>query len=210
MPRKPYNPATAGPQIHDRRASDISRGHRGHIIEAEVDDPYEPGAKIATVRSVRDDPLADHFARGHIDQAQFMAGREFQKHFQLAERGPRAVQITEAVDGGQRYEPLSDAQLKAGVRLAKAYRALGADGSALTNDMLIHAMTARQIAAAQGLRGQQWSKYYARRFRECLNTLARVYGFASGDRAVTVPPPISRTRTATARARGGSAGSAGG
>jgi hypothetical protein len=32
------------------------------------------------------DPLADHFARGRIDMAQFRAGREFQKHFALADK----------------------------------------------------------------------------------------------------------------------------
>ena len=85
--RPPYNPATQGPQIHDRRAREINRGSAAHIVEAEVDDPYEPGAKISAVRSVREDPLADHLARGHIDQAQYLAGREFQRHFGVAEIG---------------------------------------------------------------------------------------------------------------------------
>lgn len=182
MPHKqPYDPATSGPQaqVHDRRARQVNRGLATHLVEAEVEDPYEAGAKIGVLRSVRDDPLADHLARGHIDQAQYLAGREFQKHFQIAERGPRAVQWTDAVDGGLPHEPLTSAQLLAGRWLAKAYRKLGADGSALTNDMLIHAMTARQIAEARGLRGQEWPRYYSKRFLECLNTLARVYGYAS-------------------------------
>ena len=32
------------------------------------------------------DPLADRFARGRIDEAQFLAGREFQKHFAIADK----------------------------------------------------------------------------------------------------------------------------
>ena len=127
MLRKPYNPSTSGPQVqvHDRRAREINRGSVAQLVEVEVDDPYEPGAKIATVRSVRDDALADRLARGHIDQAQYMAGREFQRWFGLAEKGPRAVQWAEAVDGGLPREPLTDAQLHAGRWLAKCYRGLG-------------------------------------------------------------------------------------
>lgn len=50
--RKPYNPASSGPQVqvHDRRAREINRGSVAQLVEVEVDDPYEPGAKIATVR----------------------------------------------------------------------------------------------------------------------------------------------------------------
>jgi hypothetical protein len=108
---KPYNPATSGPQaqVHDRRAKTIGRGVRAHIVEAVVDDPFAAGEKIATVRSVRDDPLADRLARGHIDEAQYQAGREFQRCFAIAERGPRSMQLSERVDGGAPPEALTDA-----------------------------------------------------------------------------------------------------
>jgi len=132
--RNPYNPAVSGPQVHDRRAREVSRGTRGHIVEVEVDDPYEAGAKISAVRSVRDDPLADHLARGHIDQAQFEAGRAFQKAFAVAERGPRAIGWTEAVDGGLPAESLTDERLKAGKWLARCYGELGKDGSILMHE----------------------------------------------------------------------------
>jgi transcription antitermination factor NusG len=39
--RSPYDPASQGPQVHDRRAREISRGSAGHIVEVEVEDPYE-------------------------------------------------------------------------------------------------------------------------------------------------------------------------
>jgi hypothetical protein len=32
------------------------------------------------------DPLADHLARGRIDQAQYRAAREFQRQFTLADK----------------------------------------------------------------------------------------------------------------------------
>ena len=154
------------------------------MIEVEIDDPYEAGAKISAIRSVREDPLGDRFARGYIDQAQFDAGREFQRHFGIAERGPSARQLSEAEDGAPPRENLTDGQLLAGKWLAKCYRKLGADGSALVHDMLVHAMSAKQIAESRGLAGQDWDKYFAKRLWECLNTLAVVYGFATGDKIV--------------------------
>jgi hypothetical protein len=178
--RTPYNPALSGPQVHDRRAREINRGSASHIVEVEVDDPYEPGAKIAAVRSVRDDPLADHWARGHIDEAQYLAGREFQKHFGIAERGPRAMQMAEAVDGSPPRETLTDEQLKAHKWLTKCYGELGRDGAALVREMLISNFTTRQIAASRGMIGSDWERYFARRLFLCLDTLAVVFGFSNG------------------------------
>jgi hypothetical protein len=179
--KQPYNPATSGPQApaHDRRAREINRGSAGHVVGVEIDDPYESGARIGVVRSVRDDPLGDRHARGHIDQAQFEAGRQFQKQFLIAERGPKAVQFSEAVDGNPPRESLTDKQLAAWKWLAKCYRRLGADGSALVNDVLIHARTTKQVAASRGMAGQEWEKYYSRRLSECLNTLALVFGYSN-------------------------------
>jgi hypothetical protein len=188
MRHKPFNPAAASPQIqiHDRRAKEINRGSAAHIVETEVDDPYETGAKIATVRSVRGDPLADHHARGHIDQVQFMAGRQFQKYFGIAERGPRSV------DGNPPRETLTDGQLMAWKRLTKCYERLGADGTVLVHCMLVHGMTAKQVAESRDLRGQYWNRYFSKRFGEALNTLAVVFGFASGARQPEGVPPGRR------------------
>ena len=99
MSRKlPYNPATEGPQVHDRRAKTVSRGSINHIVETEVDDPYESGARISAVRSVRDDPLADHLARGHIDEAQYQAGRDLPTL--LCRRGKRPQSDADRRGGG--------------------------------------------------------------------------------------------------------------
>lgn len=178
--RKPYEPHLQGPQVHDRRARQISRGQTGHIVEVEVDDPYEAGAKISAVRSIRDDPLAWHRSRNHIDQAQYEAGRAFQKAFAEAERGPTAIPLAEAVDGGLPAETLTDRQLKAGKILSRCYSVLGQEGSALMNDLLVHNRTTRQIAESRGFVGVMWERYYARRLWGCLNTLAVVFGLSNG------------------------------
>ena len=49
---------------------------------------------------------------------------------------------------------------------------------------MIHGMTAKQIAAARGLVGADWERYFAKRFWECLNTLAVVNGFSSGEKKI--------------------------
>ena len=138
MPRakrnKPYNPA----KVHDRRSRDLLRN--AEVAAIEVDDPLglEPGDKIVTLRSIRNDPLARMHAHRHIDEAQYQGGRAFQNDWEKAERGPQAIDPSrEYVDGAQHREPITERQRKAVLRLNRAERELGADGSALVHEVLI-------------------------------------------------------------------------
>ena len=180
MPRakrkKPYNPA----KVHDRRSHDLPRN--AEVATVEVDNPLalEPGEKIVALRSIRNDPLARLHTHHQIDEAQYQGGRAFQNDWERAERGPRAVDPTrEYVDGGQMREPITESQRKAVLRLNRAERELGADGSALVHDVLVHGLTMAQIGEKRGLRTQRWKDYFARRFCECLDRLALIYGFAT-------------------------------
>jgi hypothetical protein len=180
MPRakrkKPYNPA----KVHDRRARDLLRN--AEVAAVEVDDPLglEPGDKIVTLRSIRNDPLARMHAHRHIDEAQYQGGRAFQDDWERAERGPQAVDPSrEYVDCAQTREPITEGQRKAVLRLNRTERELGADGAALVHEVLILAMTMEQICQGRALRGQRWIDYFAKRFRECLDRLALIYGFAT-------------------------------
>jgi hypothetical protein len=180
MPRakrkKPYNPA----KIHDRRARDLPRN--AEVTAVEVDDPLglQPGDKIVTLRSIRNDPLARMHAHRHIDEAQYQGGRAFQDDWEKAERGPQAVDPSrEYVDCAQTREPITEGQRKAVLRLNRAERELGADGAALVHEVLILGMTMEQVAQRRALRGQRWIDYFAKRFRECLDRLALMYGFAT-------------------------------
>jgi hypothetical protein len=76
-------------------------------------------------------------------------------------------------------EPITEAQRKSAIRLAKAHRELGADGSALVHDVLIHGKTYAQIAASRGFHGERWENFFGMRFQEGLDCLASFYGFAS-------------------------------
>lgn len=170
--REPYNPAKA----HDRRATDLLRN--AQVSPIEVDDPMEPGGTLIVMRSTRNDPLAALHARHHIDEAQYQGGRAFQRDFETAERGPKAIDPSkEAVDGGRFPEPITESMQKAAVRLALVHRELGINGSALTHDVLIHGRTMDEICEARQMLGELERKYLGRRFRECLDCLAMVYGF---------------------------------
>ena len=175
--KKPYDPAA-----HDRRSTDLLRN--AMVSPIEVDDPMELGGKLLVMRSTRDDPLADLHAHGRVDEAQYSAGRAFQRDFETAERGPRAIDPSkEAVDGGVMPEPITESQRKAAVRLATAHRKLGADGSAIIHDVLIHARNIRDLTASRGLAGRQWEDYFSGRLRDCLDILAELWGLSNGSRS---------------------------
>jgi hypothetical protein len=160
-------------KVHDRRSQDLLRN--AEVAAVEVDDPLglEPGDKIVTLRSIRNDPLARLHSHRQIDEAQYAGGRAFQDDWEKAERGPQAVDPTrEYVDGGRAREPITERQRKAVLRLNRAERELGADGAALVHEVLILGMTMEQIGQRRALRGQRWIDYFARRFRECLDRLA--------------------------------------
>ena len=167
-------------KIHDRRSQDLPRN--AEVAAIEVDDPLalEPGEKIVTLRSIRSDPLARLHSHHQIDEAQYRGGRAFQHDWERAERGPQAVDPTrEHVDGVQRREPVTESQRQAVLRLNRAERELGADGSALVHDVLVHGLTMDQVGQRRGLHSQRWRDYFSRRFQECLDRLALIYGFAT-------------------------------
>jgi hypothetical protein len=167
-------------RVHDRRSTDLPRN--AEVAAVEVDDPLglEPGEKIVTLRSLRNDPLGKLHSHRQIDEAQFQGGRAFQDDWEKAERGPQAVDPTrEYVDGGQAREPITERQRKAVLRLNRTERELGADGSALVHEVLVLGLTMEQVGQRRGLLGQRWMDYFARRFKECLDRLALIYGFAT-------------------------------
>ncbi|MGJ5130491.1 DUF6456 domain-containing protein [Bradyrhizobium oligotrophicum] len=167
-------------KTHDRRAHDLPRN--ADVIPVEIDDPLalEPGDKIVALRSVRSDPLGRLHAHKQLDDAQYRAGRAFQNDWERAERGPQAIDPSrEHVDGARGREPVTEGQRQAVLRLNGAERELGADGAAITHDVLVHGLTMEQVGHKRGLASQRWNDYFARRFKECLDRLAVVYGFST-------------------------------
>lgn len=178
--------ATAdGPKPHDRRAGALPINAK--VAPMTADDPYEPGAKVTVLRSLRDDPLAAMHNAKQIDQAQYVAGRHWQRAYEMAEvNSMRAVDLSkERVDGGGIPQAtISDAQIRAFGDLTKAMTALGQEGESLIKDFLGRGWGVRDIAARRGLHTERERGYVGFRVRECLDTLAVVFGYA-GKRLLT-------------------------
>jgi hypothetical protein len=166
--------------IHDRRSREVP--FNAEVAEVEIDNPLglDPGEKIVAIRSVRGDPLGRLHAHHQIDEAQYRGGRAFQNDWERAERGLQAVDTTrEYVDGTGTREPVTESQRQAVLRLNRIERELGTDGSALVYDVLVLGLTMDQIGERRAVRTQRWNDYFARRFRECLDRLALIYGLAT-------------------------------
>jgi hypothetical protein len=180
MPRAKRKKPTHPARVHDRRSQDLP--YNAVVAKVEVDDPLalEPGDKIVVLRSIRNDPLGRLHSHRQIDEPQYQGGRAFQNDWEKAERGPRAVDTTrEYVDGGERREPVTEGQRKAVLRLNRIERELGADGAVLVHEVLVLGLNMEQVGQRRGLRSQRWNDYFARRFKECLDRLALIYGFAT-------------------------------
>jgi hypothetical protein len=165
---------------HDRRSTDtLSAGEYGAIV---VDDPYEVGGKLSTLRQFRADPLARLHSHRQIDDAQFAAGRAYQRDREIAERGARAIDPTkEAVDGGVVPEALTDRQIKARKRLIKIERDLGRRLMSVIEAVLIDGKTIEQFTQS---RVQSVLKLHGGLFRVALNELAVIYCLSNGEAPV--------------------------
>jgi hypothetical protein len=191
MARAKRNKSHRLAKLHDRRSHDLPRN--AEVAEVEVDDPLalEPGEKIVVLRSIRNDPLGRLHSHRQIDEAQYLGGRAFQNDWEKAVRGPQAIDpAREYVDGAPTREPVTESQRQAVLRLNRAERELGADGSALVHDVLVQGMTMEQVGQRRGLRTQRWNDYFSRRFRECLDRLALMYGFATEKKKPTAPARV--------------------
>ena len=176
-------------KVHDRRSRDLPLN--AEVASIEIDDPLalEAGEKIVALRSIRNDPLARLHSRGQINEAQYRGGRAFQNDWERAQRRPQAVDPSrEYVDGAQAREPITEGQRKAALRLNRVERELGADGSALVHNVLVDGMTMEQVGQRRGLVTQGWKDYFSRRFQECLDRLALIYGFATEQRPSRLNP----------------------
>jgi hypothetical protein len=169
---------------HDRRARGLPS--HGEVAEIEVDDPYatKAGEKICVLRTLRSDPLARLHNHKQIDEAQYRAGRAFQRDCETAARGVRSLDLSrERVDGGTLAEPLTDAQVRSRKRLSELERVLGRTMHRVTHAVLVDGLSMETVAQHLFNReGEVSAKYYGRLFRDALDVLATEYGMAGRQR----------------------------
>jgi hypothetical protein len=54
--------------------------------------------------------------------------------------------------------------------------------------VLVDGMTIERVGQRRGLITQRWKDYFSRRFQECLDRLALIYGFATDERPSHLNP----------------------
>jgi hypothetical protein len=161
----------------------------------QIRDPYEerdyldgkagPAPARTKVVSLRDDLLGRFYVRGQILECHYVAGRQWQRDYELAEiSNLRAIDFTkDVVDGGKLADPLSDSRIRAMANLARYDRALGRVGAALVRQTLGKRMFMDQVVAARGDNMSQRNlDFLAKRLKECLDTLAEEMGLATRGR----------------------------
>ena len=163
-------------KIHDRIAEVHPLQREGLVVDV-VQDPYDRTQNISVVKSTRDDPIAGMLARGQIDLAQMQAGRIWQKFWEDAEGGVlRGIDPTrEPVDGkGPAISPFTDKRAHACEELRNARIMLGWEGDCIVRGVLSERLQIHQVAIRHG----RPAKYMGQRFKECLETLAKLWGLA--------------------------------
>lgn len=134
--------------VHDRKSTDRQANRQYAVME--VDDPYAPGEKIAVLRQLRHDQLAWYHTHGQIDEAQYLAGRAYQRDYEAAERGARAIDPTrEHVDGGPGIDPLPVTQIAARNKLVAIESILGRYLVRIVQAVLIHGAEIKSLARTQ-------------------------------------------------------------
>jgi hypothetical protein len=144
-----------------------------------IDNPEVPGAQIAAVRSVRDDPLAWLFSRAMIDQAQFTAGRHWQRAWE--EAGIGLIRAMDPLKGGLGLAPdlITERNRRAFRMLVASRQQLGNEGYLLVVDVLGNGLFVAEVARRRGFASPAALRYFGRRFREYLELLALTWGYAS-------------------------------
>lgn len=152
----------------------------------EIEDPQaeKPSPRITVLRQLRGDPLARLHTRRQIDEAQYNAGRAFQRDWETAERGVRGIDPTrEHVDGRAPPAAVTDKTLRARERLVALERVLGRTMHSVTRAVLVDGMTMETTAARLFNReGETAAKYCGQLFRDALDVLAVEYRLASAAR----------------------------
>lgn len=174
MARKRPEPTT----VHDRTSKDLLAA--GQYAPIDVADPYDPQEKITVLRQLRCDPLARLHSHHQIDDAQYNAGRAYQRDWEVAERGARAIDPTrEKVDGGKIAEPLTDGQGRARIRLVEIERALGRQMHKVAHAVLIDGASMDVVSyRVFGRIGKHAAEFTGRLFRDALDVLAVEYRLA--------------------------------
>lgn len=155
------------------------------LVYLEIVDPF--GDRAVVSRSTRNDPLGELHSRGTIPDCDYAAGRRWQDAYENSQIGSvRAIDPSkEAVDGGRMPEMLTERQRRGAIEVNAARAVLGPVGNALIQDVLGEGLNIKQAATKRGLSAETDRRFLGGRFRECLSTLAVLFGLAMRPKRVS-------------------------
>jgi hypothetical protein len=190
---KPYDPSA---RTHDRRGF----YRAGNFTFDEIPDPYAhpgdrepvesqaggewivPAVPTLVVARSRADLLAGLHVRRQISDAEFQAGRQYQRLAEQAGRGARSGSLEPRVQYG-RVDGVPDVVLVAARKLrlldGKIVLAFGTVGIVVLRAVLIEGIGPKRIAMRFGDPTQRGCDWYGRLPRETLVELSIITGFAS-------------------------------
>jgi hypothetical protein len=165
--------------VHGRRVGEETGilPYRSEGLVADVVDSPDFAGKISVTRNVQDDPVAGMYARRFIDAAQLAAARHWQQAWEAAQIGQiQAVDTTkEPVDGtGPPRPPFTDKQREAFKELQMAALVLGYEGDRIIREVLAERMSLMMVS----IRHHRPKKYIGMRFREALESMAKLWSYA--------------------------------
>jgi hypothetical protein len=162
--------------VYDRRATDLTLN--AVVAPLEIIDPF--GAKVVVLASLLGDVLRDLRVRYLIDEAQFTAGRQWQRHWEACELGIKGMDTTkEPVDGGGvSADIVTECSRRARLRIVHCAKVLGRERDSLVVDILGRGMLIKTAASARGIHTERGRQKVGQSFRECLEILAREFNYA--------------------------------
>lgn len=149
--------------------------------------------QITVLRSIRTDPLGWQRSHGQIDEAEYLAGRQWQALYERSQVGSvQAVDTSkEPVDGGKFSELMTDGQRMAIKKIRDATlavlmschgdRARGQARAALLQDVLAAGMFIKAAAFKRGISAERAISTLAKEFHATLSTLADHFGYAGSN-----------------------------
>lgn len=140
-----------------------------------------PGEKIAVLRELRDDPLADMHNRGAVDDPQYAACRKWQMlHARTEFGGASSIDLAkEVVDGGKHPDMLTDEQARAFRELAIVDKLLGPEKAFVVRCVLGEGLSASELTRRLGSASHRRISHTMTVFRKAAGDLVVHWGFGT-------------------------------
>lgn len=170
--------------VMDCRATKLPRGVvpvEDTVQDMRYDEVRNVRWNLRVIRNVRRDPIGAMQARGQLDECQVQGARSWQAEYEASQIGGiKAMNpMKEPVDGNPpQREPITDRQQSAMKSLRRVDDILGVRGAIVTRLVLAQCFSIGQVAEHFGDDSKIMRDRLGWLLRDCLNELAKYYGWA--------------------------------